>query len=90
MKAVVWKGKDQVAVENVPDPQIEQPGDVIVRISTAAICGSDLHMYEERSAAEPSTVVGHENMGVVEDVGSGVMSIKKGDRVTPLRSAWSG
>lgn len=81
MEAVVWKSKDEVKVEKVPDPKIEQPTDVIVRITTAAICGSDLHMYEERSVAEPGTVLGHENMGIVEEVGPAVYTIKKGDRV---------
>lgn len=81
MKAVVYKGKNKVAVEEVPNPKIQAPGDAIIRITTAAICGSDLHMYEERSAAEPGTVFGHENMGVVEETGPGVLSIKKGDRV---------
>jgi glutathione-independent formaldehyde dehydrogenase len=78
MKAVVYKGKSTVAVEDVPDPQLEAPGDAIVRITTAAICGSDLHMYDERSSAEPGTVLGHENQGVIEEVGTGVMSIKPG------------
>jgi glutathione-independent formaldehyde dehydrogenase len=81
MKAVVYKGKKQVAVEEVPNPRIEQPGDVIVRITSAAICGSDLHMYESRSSAQPGIVFGHENMGIVDEVGEGVFSIKKGDRV---------
>jgi glutathione-independent formaldehyde dehydrogenase len=81
MKAVVFKGKNSVAVEDVPDPRIEAPDDAIVRITSAAICGSDLHMYEERSVAEPGTVFGHENMGIVDEVGPAVRSIKKGDRV---------
>ena len=81
MKAVVYKGKNKVVVEEVPDPRIEAPGDAIVRITTAAICGSDLHMYDERSNAEPGTVFGHENQGVIEDVGRGVVSIQPGDRV---------
>lgn len=81
MKAVVYKGKNEVAVEEVPDPKIEAPGDAIIRITTAAICGSDLHMYEERSSAEPGIVFGHENQGVVEEVGRGVVSISPGDRV---------
>lgn len=81
MKAVVYKGKNKVAVEDVPNPKIEDPGDAIIRVTTAAICGSDLHMYEERSAAEPGTVFGHENMGVVDEIGSGIRSIRKGDRV---------
>jgi len=81
MKAVVYKGKNKVAVEEVSDPELEAPGDAIVRISTAAICGSDLHMYDERSNAEPGTVFGHENQGTVEQVGEGVVSIRRGDRV---------
>lgn len=81
MKAVVYKGPFQVAVENVPEPKIEHPNDALVRITSSAICGSDLHMYEGRTAAQPGIVFGHENMGIVEDVGTGVTSIKKGDRV---------
>ncbi|HWE48854.1 MAG TPA: glutathione-independent formaldehyde dehydrogenase [Bryobacteraceae bacterium] len=81
MKAVVYKGKHKVAVEEVSDPRIESPGDAIVRITTAAICGSDLHMYEERSNAEPGIVFGHENMGIVVEVGAGVVSVKPGDRI---------
>lgn len=81
MKAVVYKGEHEVAVEEVDDPKIEAPTDVVVRITTTAICGSDLHMYEGRTGAEPGIVFGHENMGIVEEVGSGVTSVKKGDRV---------
>lgn len=81
MKAVVYKGKNQVAVEEVPDPKIEGPTDAVIKITTSAICGSDLHMYEDRSSAHPGCVFGHENQGIVEEVGSGVTSIKKGDRI---------
>jgi len=81
MKAVVYKEPFSVAVEDVEKPSIQHPNDVIVRVTSTAICGSDLHMYEGRTAAEPGIVFGHENMGVVEDVGPGVVSIKKGDRV---------
>lgn len=81
MKAVVYKGGNSVAVETVEDPRIEAPTDVLVRITTTAICGSDLHMYEGRTAAEPGIVFGHENMGVVEDVGAGVAAVRRGDRV---------
>lgn len=81
MRAVVYKAPFQVAVENVADPKIQHPNDVLVRITTSAICGSDLHMYEGRTAAQPGIVFGHENMGIVEEVGDGVVSIKKGDRV---------
>ena len=81
MKAVVYKGPFQVAVEEVPEPKIEHPNDVIVRITSSAICGSDLHMYEGRTAAQPGIVFGHENMGIVEEVGSAVVAIRQGDRV---------
>ncbi len=81
MRAVVYKGKYEVAIEEVDDPRIEDPTDVVVKVTTAAICGSDLHMYEGRTGAEPGIIFGHENMGVVEEVGPGVASLKKGDRV---------
>ena len=81
MRAVVYEEPFRVAVEEVDDPRIEHPGDVIVRITSAAICGSDLHMYEGRTAAEPGIVFGHENLGIVEEVGNGVSSIDVGDRV---------
>ncbi|MFQ1003998.1 glutathione-independent formaldehyde dehydrogenase [Modestobacter sp. SSW1-42] len=82
MKAVVYRGPKDVAVEEVPDPTIQAPTDVVVRITTTNICGSDLHMYEGRTNVEEGKVLGHENMGVVEEVGSGVGRIKVGDRVS--------
>lgn len=81
MKAVVYKGAYDVAVEDVPDPSLQDPTDVVIRVTTSCICGSDLHMYEGRTGAEPGIVFGHENMGIVEEVGSGVASVKEGDRV---------
>ncbi|MGH3657957.1 MAG: glutathione-independent formaldehyde dehydrogenase, partial [Micromonosporaceae bacterium] len=81
MRAVVYKEPFRVAVEQVDDPGIQHPNDAIVRITSSAICGSDLHMYEGRTAAEPGIVFGHENMGVVQEVGDGVTTIKQGDRV---------
>jgi glutathione-independent formaldehyde dehydrogenase len=81
VKAVVYKEPFKVAVEEVEDPRIQHPNDVLVGITSTAICGSDLHMYEGRTAAQPGIVFGHENMGMVEEVGDGVTSIKKGDRV---------
>ena len=81
MKAVVYQGPYDVEVTDVDDPRIEAPTDVVVRITTSAICGSDLHMYEGRTGAESGLVFGHENMGIVEEVGPGVASISKGDRV---------
>ena len=82
MKAVVYKGPYQVAVEEVPQPRIEEPGDALVRIITTNICGSDLHMYEGRTSVEEGKVLGHENMGIVEETGPGVTRVKPGDRVS--------
>ncbi|WP_026328368.1 glutathione-independent formaldehyde dehydrogenase [Streptomyces sulphureus] len=81
MKAVVYQEPFDVAVEEVEDARIEDPTDVVIRVTTSAICGSDLHMYEGRTGAESGIVFGHENMGIVEEVGSGVASVHKGDRV---------
>jgi glutathione-independent formaldehyde dehydrogenase len=81
MRAVVYQDPFKVTVESVPDPTIEKPTDVIVRVTSSAICGSDLHMYEGRTAAAPGIVFGHENLGTVAEVGSAVASIKVGDRV---------
>lgn len=81
MKAVCYEAPFRVVVKDVPIPSIEHPDDVIVRVTTAAICGSDLHMYEGRTGAEPGITFGHENMGIVEQVGEGVSLLKKGDRV---------
>ncbi|KAB8233577.1 glutathione-independent formaldehyde dehydrogenase [Aspergillus alliaceus] len=81
MKAVNYVGPHQVRVQEVEMPKLEHPDDIIVKVTTAAICGSDLHMYEGRTAAEPGITFGHENMGIVEELGEGVTLLKKGDRV---------
>jgi glutathione-independent formaldehyde dehydrogenase len=82
MKAVVYRGPREVAVEDVPDARIEHPADALVRITTTNICGSDLHMYEGRTSVEEGKVLGHENMGVVEEVGDAVFWFEPGDRVS--------
>ncbi|MGH3223859.1 MAG: glutathione-independent formaldehyde dehydrogenase [Streptosporangiaceae bacterium] len=82
MKAVVYKGPFSVAVEEVPQPRLEAPADAIVRITTTNICGSDLHMYEGRTNVEEGKVLGHENMGIIEETGPGVSFVKPGDRVS--------
>ncbi|MBO0788794.1 MAG: glutathione-independent formaldehyde dehydrogenase, partial [Actinobacteria bacterium] len=82
MKAVVYRGPRQVAVEDVPEPRIEEPSDAVVRITTTNICGSDLHMYEGRTSVPEGKVLGHENMGIVEETGPAVSVIKPGDRVS--------
>lgn len=82
MRAVVFKGPYEMAVETVDDPRIEEPNDAIIRITTANICGSDLHPYEGRADMEAGMVIGHENMGIVEEVGPGVNRVRVGDRVS--------
>ncbi|GLY64917.1 glutathione-independent formaldehyde dehydrogenase [Amycolatopsis taiwanensis] len=82
MRAVVYRGPREVAVEQVPDPAIQEPTDAIVRITTTNICGSDLHMYEGRTSVEQGKILGHENMGIVAEVGDAVSRIKPGSRVS--------
>lgn len=82
MKALTWQGKRHVSVETVPDPVIEKPTDVVIRITSTAICGSDLHLYEVFGPfLNPGDILGHESMGVVEEVGSAVRTLLPGDRV---------
>jgi len=81
MKAVVYHGPRKVSVDNVSDAKIEKPTDVVVRLTTTNICGSDLHMYEGRTSFETGRIFGHENLGEVIEVGNGVDRVKKGDRV---------
>ncbi len=81
MKALVYNGAHDVRIQEVPDPKIERPTDVLVRITSTNICGSDLHMYEGRTSVECGKVLGHENLGEVIEVGNAVDRIKRGDRV---------
>jgi threonine dehydrogenase-like Zn-dependent dehydrogenase len=82
MKALVYHGKEDVRCETVADPQIKEPTDIIVRITATAICGSDLHLYDGlMPTMEAGDILGHEPMGIVEEVGSAITNLKKGDRV---------
>lgn len=82
MKAICWYGKQDVRVEQVPDPEILNPRDAIVRVTSTAICGSDLHLYDGFvPAMERGDILGHEFMGEVVEVGDGVKDLKPGDRV---------
>jgi threonine dehydrogenase-like Zn-dependent dehydrogenase len=82
MKAVTWHGRRDVRVDTVPDPKIEQPTDAVIRVTSSGICGSDLHLYEVLAPfMNEGDVLGHEPMGVVEEVGSEVPDLKAGDRV---------
>ncbi|MFL6078861.1 MAG: zinc-dependent alcohol dehydrogenase [Ornithinibacter sp.] len=82
MRAVVWHGKRDVRVDEVPDPVIQDPGDAIIRVTSTNICGSDLHLYEVLGAfMNEGDILGHEPMGIVEEVGADVTAIAPGDRV---------
>lgn len=81
MRALVYRGPKNVAVEEVPDARIERPTDALIRITSTNICGSDLHMYEGRTDVEVGKVLGHENLGEVIEVGEGVDRVKVGDVV---------
>ncbi|MGI6126901.1 MAG: alcohol dehydrogenase family protein [Planifilum sp.] len=82
MKAVTFHGVGDVRVETMPDPEILEPTDAIIRVETAAICGSDLHLYHGTiPGLLPGSIIGHEYVGVVEETGSQVRGFRKGDRV---------
>jgi threonine dehydrogenase-like Zn-dependent dehydrogenase len=82
MKALTWHGKRDVRVDTVPDPRIEQPTDAIIRVTSSGICGSDLHLYEVLGPfMSEGDILGHEPMGVVEEVGGDVQDLSAGDRV---------
>ncbi|MFE2051670.1 zinc-dependent alcohol dehydrogenase [Streptomyces sp. NPDC059459] len=82
MKAVTWQGKRDVRVEEVPDPRIQEPTDAVIRVTSTGLCGSDLHLYEVLTPfMTPGDILGHEPMGIVEEVGAEVTGLKPGDRV---------
>ncbi|WP_013334690.1 zinc-dependent alcohol dehydrogenase [Gloeothece verrucosa] len=82
MKAIVFHGIGDIRLDNVPDPKIEQPTDAIIRLTASAICGTDLHMIRGTfSGMKEGTILGHEGVGIVEEIGTNVRNLKKGDRV---------
>ena len=81
MKALTFQGERQVRIDDVPRPSIDGPDDALIRVTLSSICGSDLHIYHLRSPVNEGAVLGHEFVGVVEEVGSGVNRFKPGDRV---------
>ena len=82
MRAAVWHGKRDVRVDTVPDPTIQAPTDAIVRITSSGLCGSDLHLYEVLAPfMTEGDILGHEPMGIVEEVGSEITNLRPGDRV---------
>ena len=82
MRAVTWQGRTDMQVIDVPDARIEEPTDVVVKITSTGLCGSDLHLYDPLTPfMTPGDIVGHEPMGVIEEVGADVTEVKVGDRV---------
>ena len=81
MKAVVFTDTRSVSVRDVPDAEIEEPTDAVIRVTSSAICGTDLHMYDGRTGATPGLIFGHEPLGVIDRVGAAVEMVKPGDRV---------
>lgn len=80
MKAVQWEGKPfSVSINEVNIPKIQDPLDIIVRLTSAAICGTDLHIYHGRLSAAPPLTFGHENIGIIEEVGEAITTLEKGD-----------
>src|SRR5690554_1555954 len=82
MRAVTWHGRHDMRVDNVPDPIIQHDKDIIVRITSTAICGSDLHLYNGvMKGMKEGDIIGHEPMGIVEETGASIKHLKKGDQV---------
>ena len=92
MKALVWHGKSDVRIDTVPDPKVQNPRDAVIKVTSTAICGSDLHLFDGyMPTMESGDILGHEFMGEVVELGSGVHNLKKGDRVVvPFTMACGG
>src|SRR6266516_43436 len=85
MKAVVFHGVGDIRLDDVPEPKIKEPTDAIVRLTASAICGTDLHMVRgTMPGMKPGTILGHEGVGIVEEMGKGVRNLRVGDRVLIL------
>ena len=81
MRALTWQGNEKVEVTDVPDPRIQEANDVIIRVTSTAICGSDLHLYGVLGPyLKPGDVLGHEAMGIVEEAGAEITRLAVGDR----------
>ena len=82
MRALTWQGSRDVQIKDVPDPRIERPTDAVIKVTSTAICGSDLHLYEPLGPfLRKGDILGHETMGIVQEVGDAVTHIAPGDRV---------
>lgn len=80
MRAAVFHKPGDIRVDNVPDPKILDPRDVILKVTSTAICGSDLHILSGAVPQKEPLIMGHEFMGIVEEVGSAITNLKRGDR----------
>jgi len=91
MRALTYHGANDIRVDNVPDPVIVQEDDIILKVTSTAICGSDLHLYRGKiPETEAGDIFGHEFMGIVEDTGRAVNNLQIGDRVViPYRLAYA-
>src|ERR1700685_64619 len=82
MRALTWQGNENVEVTSVPDPWIQEPTDAIIKVTSTAICGSDLHLYGVLGPyLKPGDVLGHEAMGIVQETGPRIRNLAAGDRV---------
>ncbi|MCK5440169.1 MAG: alcohol dehydrogenase catalytic domain-containing protein, partial [Gemmatimonadetes bacterium] len=81
MKAMVYRGVRKIMLEDAPRPEIIEPTDAVVRVTSTAICGSDLHIYNGDYSVDDGTIIGHEFLGVVEEVGEHVTGFEGGERV---------
>ena len=82
MKALVWHGKNDVRIDNVPDPKIQDDNDIIIKVTSTAICGSDLHILDGMvPTMESGDILGHEFMGEVVEIGKNVRKFKNGDKI---------
>lgn len=90
MRAILFEGLEKVRVDDVAKPSVGAPDQALVRVTTSAVCGSDLHLYHGRIPIQPGAGLGHEFVGVVEDVGDGVTRVQPGDRVVACFFTWCG
>ena len=88
MRALTFHGSHDVRIDRVAEPRLQEPDDLLLRVTATAICGSDLHLYRGKiPMVEQGDILGHEFMGVVEEVGSAVTAVRPGDRVVVLSSS---
>src|SRR5438309_11783430 len=90
MRALIFRGPMEVRLEEIAKPTLAGPDEALVRVTTGAICGSDLHLYHQRIPIQAGAILGHEFVGVVEEIGDHVTRVKAGDRVVACFFTWCG